>query len=77
MSDHFREVDAWIRRMAILGPIFAFIFGWGAGVLTAAVLYRDHEKRIQSLENFHEEQSRINMQRIEAISQIKERLGIR
>jgi len=78
MSEHnLREIDAWIRRVAVLGPIIAFVFGWGAGVLSAAVLYRDHEKRIQGLERCQIEQAHLNMQREAAIAQIKERIKVR
>lgn len=47
-----RETDEWLRRVAVMGPILAFIFGWGTGVISAALLFRDHEKRITSIENW-------------------------
>jgi hypothetical protein len=81
MSDRhessLREIDCWLRRMAIIGPIVAFILGWGTGILTAAVLYRDHEKRIQALEDFRKDQITIHTAIAETIAAIKEHLRLK
>ena len=66
-----RAMDAWLRRMAILGPISAFILGWGSGFMTAALLYRDHEKRLNKMEAWCVEHDRI---RSEIIGRIQDRL---
>jgi hypothetical protein len=52
---HEREMDSWLRRIAILGPIVTFVLGWGSGVITAAMLFKDHEKRINILEGYTRE----------------------
>jgi hypothetical protein len=81
MSDRsytaIREVDAWLRRMAVIGPMVAFVLGWGSGVLTAAVMYRDHEKRIQLLENFEKEQGITHASIAELLGRITERLHMK
>lgn len=53
-----RETDEWLRRVAIMGPIIAFVFGWGTGVISAALLFRDHEHRIVKLEQWHDENTK-------------------
>jgi hypothetical protein len=72
-----REMDDWLRRAAIVGPVVAFVLGWGTGILTAAVLYRDHEKRISALEEFQKEQVAIHLIVSNSISRIYEHLHIK
>lgn len=76
-----REIDAWLRRAAVIGPIVAFVVGWGSGVLTAAVMYRDHEKRIQFLESsmtaFKQEQEEKHASIAELMGRITERLHMK
>ena len=45
-----RETDRWLRKVAVYVPILSFIVGWGCGVITAAVIYKDHERRLCLLE---------------------------
>jgi hypothetical protein len=71
-----RESDLWFRRMAIVGPIVTFIIGWGSGVLTAALMYRDHEKRIVSLERFRDDQFGTHSTITSILSAIQEHIKI-
>ena len=50
-AEFMRETDRWLRRMLLIVPIMSFIVGWGCGVMTTFLMYKDHEKRITTLEN--------------------------
>jgi len=45
-----RETDRWLRRVAVYIPILAFVMGWGSGVITTFLIFKDHERRISILE---------------------------
>lgn len=57
MSQMLRETDHWMKRLALYGPaialIFGFFTGFGSGILTASVMYRDHEQRVTIMEKWH------------------------
>ena len=48
-----REGDRWLRRVAFYGPAIGVIIGWQLGFISAVWMFRDHEKRITSLEAWH------------------------
>ena len=52
-----RESDKWLQRLALWGTILGFVVGhmtgWAGGVISTALLFRDHEKRIVILEKWH------------------------
>jgi hypothetical protein len=81
MSDHetalMRETDRWLRRFAIIGPIAAYMVGTMTGFVGAAWLFRDHEKRLATLEIWHTSHDRndneIQDRLSEKISKLKER----
>jgi len=47
-----RDTDRWLRRAAFYGPAIGVIVGWQLGFISAVWMFRDHEKRIVSLENW-------------------------
>ena len=47
-----REMDVWLRRMALVLPMVMFIFGFCSGVISTYLLFRDHEKRIIGIETY-------------------------
>jgi hypothetical protein len=49
--DSLRETDKWLRRVAIYVPIMTFVVGWGTGVISTFILFKDHERRISVLES--------------------------
>ena len=55
-----RESDRWLRRALVYVPILTFFVGWGTGVISTFLLFRDHEKRLSYLEgSMHEYEQRM------------------
>ena len=45
-----RKMDSWLLYWRPIEILVVFVVGLCSGVVTTALLYRDHEKRIQNLE---------------------------
>ena len=48
--DYIRDTDRWLRKAVVWIPIISFIVGWGTGVVTTFVIFKDHDRRISEIE---------------------------
>ena len=45
-----RETDRFLRKAVIYIPILSFIVGWGSGVITNYLVFKEHDRRNCTLE---------------------------
>lgn len=69
--DHSRQIDKWMKYVAILGPFLGFIFGVGSGTVIAYQAYKTDSGRITLLEGFKDKQDEFNLKTVQAISRLK------
>lgn len=51
-----RETDRWLRKVAIYAPIMTFLIGFGSGVITTGLVYREIAHQVTELKNLRIEQ---------------------
>jgi hypothetical protein len=70
INSHLRETDRWLRRVTIYVPIITFILGWGSGVITTYIVFKDHERRIAILEKGQIDQNVLIQHNYEMLSRV-------
>ena len=50
-----RETDRWLRKMIIYVPILSFVIGWGSGVITTFMVFKNLENRVVVIESSQKE----------------------
>jgi hypothetical protein len=45
-----RESDKFLRKAVVFIPILSFIVGWGSGVITTYLVFKEHDRRISLIE---------------------------
>ena len=72
MSDHVRDIDRWLKWVAIIGPVFGFVFGMCAGTVTAYQAFKHDSDRIELIEGWKNKQEDFNKETIRAVSALQE-----
>lgn len=75
-----REIDRFLRRAAVIGPMIGTLIGFCAGFVSAVIMFRDLEKKANECITWRAEHDRSDKKQFEVMAEfmsaVRERLKI-
>lgn len=68
---HSRQMDKWLKWVAIVGPFFGFLFGIASGTVIVYQAYKQDHSDISLLFSFKDKQDDFNQKTVAAIARLK------
>lgn len=66
-----RNIDAWLKWVALVGPIVTYLLGVASGAVGVFQMFRADSARITQLEVWKETQSQFNQETVKAVARLK------
>lgn len=69
--EHTRQIDRWLKWVAVLGPVVGWLLGVPTGVVVAYQAFKQDHNDIVQLQSWKDKQEEFNLETVKAITRLK------